>query len=94
MSRIGLKPIEVPAGVEINYNDGLVEVKGPKGSLTQEIRSGFKLNMEDGTLSVERPSETKEHKSRIPSFLLQTSLASPLPFQYECPDSSAAKYKS
>lgn len=63
MSRIGLKPIEVPAGVEINYNDGLVEVKGPKGSLTQEIRSGFKLNMEDGTLSVERPSETKEHKS-------------------------------
>lgn len=63
MSRIGLKPIEVPAGVEINYNDGLVEVKGPKGSLTQEIRGGFKLNMEDGVLSVERPSETKEHKS-------------------------------
>ena len=39
MSRIGLKPIEIPAGVEINVNDGLVEVKGPKGTLSQEISS-------------------------------------------------------
>lgn len=63
MSRIGLKPIEVPAGVEIKVNDGLVEVKGPKGTLTQEISREFNVNIEDGSLSVERPSETKEHKS-------------------------------
>ena len=63
MSRIGLKPIEIPAGVEINVNDGLVEVKGPKGTLSQEISSEFKINMEDGVLSLERPSETKQHKS-------------------------------
>ena len=63
MSRIGLKPIEVPAGVEINYNDGLVEVKGPKGSLTQKIGRDFKVNMEDGTLNLERPSEDKEVKA-------------------------------
>lgn len=63
MSRIGLKPITIPAGVEIKYNDGLVEVKGPKGSLTQEIGSEFKLNIEDGILSLERPSEDKKVKA-------------------------------
>lgn len=63
MSRIGLKPITIPAGVEIKYNDGLVEVKGPKGSLTQKIGSEFKLNIEDGILSLERPSEDKKTKA-------------------------------
>ncbi len=63
MSRIGLKPITIPAGVEIKYNDGLVEVKGPKGSLTQEIGSEFKLNIEDGVLNLERPSEDKRIKA-------------------------------
>lgn len=63
MSRIGLKPITIPAGVEIKYNNGLVEVKGPKGSLTQKIGRDFKVNMEDGTLNLERPSEDKEIKA-------------------------------
>ncbi|MDO5026868.1 MAG: 50S ribosomal protein L6 [Tissierellia bacterium] len=63
MSRIGLKPITIPAGVEIKYNDGLVEVKGPKGNLTQEIGSEFKLNIEDGVLNLERPSEDKRIKA-------------------------------
>lgn len=63
MSRIGLKPIEIPAGVEIKFTDGLVEVKGPKGNLSQEVGSGFKVNIEEGQLSVERPSETKNDKS-------------------------------
>lgn len=63
MSRIGLKPIEIPAGVEIKFTDGLVEVKGPKGNLSQEVSSGFKLNFEDGQVSVERPSESKNDKS-------------------------------
>ena len=35
MSRIGKKPIPVPKGVQINLKDGLVEVKGPKGQLSQ-----------------------------------------------------------
>lgn len=63
MSRIGLKPITIPAGVEIKYNNGLVEVKGPKGSLTQKIGRDFKVNMEDGTLNLERPSEDKDVKA-------------------------------
>lgn len=63
MSRIGFKPINIPAGVEIKCDDGLVEVKGPKGTLTQEIKSGFNLNIEDGVVNLERPSEDKETKS-------------------------------
>lgn len=63
MSRIGLKPIEIPAGVEIKFTDGLVEVKGPKGNLSQEVGSGFKINIEEGQLSVERPSESKNDRS-------------------------------
>ena len=64
MSRIGLKPIEIPAGVEVKINDGnIVEVKGPKGTLTQAISSDMKLQIEDGVLTVERPTENKRHKS-------------------------------
>ncbi|MDO4778419.1 MAG: 50S ribosomal protein L6 [Tissierellia bacterium] len=64
MSRIGLKPITIPAGVEINFENGLVEVKGPKGSLTQAISSGFQINKEeDNTLVVVRPCESKQSKS-------------------------------
>ena len=63
MSRIGLKPIEIPAGVEIKFENGLVEVKGPKGNLSQEVGSGFEVNIEDGQVVVVRPSESKQHKS-------------------------------
>lgn len=63
MSRIGLKPIEIPAGVEIKFENGLVEVKGPKGNLNQEVGRGFVLNIEDGQATLVRPSESKEDKS-------------------------------
>lgn len=63
MSRIGLKPIEIPAGVEIKFENGLVEVKGPKGNLSQEISRDFVLNIEDGQATLVRPSESKQHKS-------------------------------
>lgn len=63
MSRIGLKPIEIPAGVEIKFENGLVEVKGPKGNLSQEVSSGFELKIEDGQATLVRPSESKSHKA-------------------------------
>lgn len=63
MSRIGLKPIEIPAGVEVTANEGLVEVKGPKGNLTQTIGRDFEVKIEDGQLVVARPSDTKEDRS-------------------------------
>lgn len=64
MSRIGLKPIDLPTGIEINVSDdNLVEVKGPKGQLTEQINPELGINIEDGVLTVERPTESKKHKS-------------------------------
>ena len=64
MSRIGLKPINLPSGVEVKINDdNLVEVKGPKGQLSQRISPDMAITIEDGVLSIARPSEIKKHKS-------------------------------
>lgn len=69
MSRIGLKEIQVPAGVEINITDGgefgykLVTVKGPKGELSESLRRGVTLKVADGIIKVARDNETKMNKS-------------------------------
>ena len=64
MSRIGRKPIVVPAGVEVEIAEGnVVTVKGPKGSLTQTIHGDMIIKKEAGEIIVERPSEDKLHKS-------------------------------
>ena len=64
MSRIGLKPIEIPSGVEVKVNeDNLVEVKGPKGQLSQNIDKDMEIKIEDGVVTVARPSELKKYKS-------------------------------
>lgn len=60
MSRIGKAIIEVPAGVTITENNGVVTVKGPKGELSQELTSGISFTQEDGKLTFNRPSESKE----------------------------------
>lgn len=63
MSRIGNKPIDIPAGVEVKIDGTLVSVKGPKGTLKQEISPKMVLELEDKTLTVKRPDDTKESKS-------------------------------
>lgn len=63
MSRIGLKPIEIPSGVEVKQNGNTVTVKGPKGELTREFSSEMKIVVEGNVLTVERPSDQKEHRS-------------------------------
>lgn len=64
MSRIGLKPIDLPKGVEIKVGEeNIVEVKGPKGTLSQQLPKEMKISMEDGVLHVARPSETKRNKA-------------------------------
>lgn len=64
MSRIGFKPIDVPAGVEIKIDENnLVTVKGPKGELSEKIDVSMKINMDGNVLTVERPTENKKHKS-------------------------------
>ncbi|SDR14974.1 50S ribosomal protein L6 [Virgibacillus salinus] len=63
MSRIGLKPVEIPEGVEININGNTATVKGPKGELTRDFHQDMKVVIEDNVLTVERPSNHKEHRA-------------------------------
>ena len=64
MSRIGKNPISVPAGVTIDVSKGnLVTVKGPNGTLTQQVNPDLGVNVEDGTVTVTRPSDSKRHRS-------------------------------
>jgi large subunit ribosomal protein L6 len=63
MSRIGRTPIPVPAGVDLTVDGARVSVKGPKGQLSREIHPDMQLVREDGTLEVQRPSESRQHKS-------------------------------
>jgi large subunit ribosomal protein L6 len=64
MSRIGKLPIPVPAGVTVTVDDeNNVVVKGPKGTLSQKVHRDFKLTQDNGVLTLERPSDSKPHKS-------------------------------
>lgn len=64
MSRIGIKPITVPAGVEVTIADGNeITVKGPKGTLTSKLSNEMLIKKEENTIVVERPTENKKHKS-------------------------------
>jgi len=63
MSRIGNKPIAVPAGVEINIDGQKVTVKGPKGTLEREFHSNMKIELKDNTVFVTRPNDEPENRS-------------------------------
>lgn len=57
MSRIGRKPVEVPAGVEIKQDGNVVTVKGPKGELTRTMSADIKMNVEGNVVTFDRPSD-------------------------------------
>jgi large subunit ribosomal protein L6 len=63
MSRIGKKPIAIPANVQVSVDGSTVRVKGPKGELTRIVRPEVSLKMDDGTLLVERSSEAKQDRA-------------------------------
>lgn len=58
MSRIGLKKVKIPKGVEITLAPGRVHVKGPKGSASHAFRSEVSVSIEGDELSVSRSSDT------------------------------------
>ena len=74
MSRIGRKPIAIPAGVEVTVENSVVTVKGPKGTMTQAVNPDLTVAIENGEVLVTRPSDDKEHRSLhgLPEPLLQT----------------------
>ncbi|MDC3414627.1 50S ribosomal protein L6 [Terrihalobacillus insolitus] len=63
MSRVGLKSLEIPEGVEINQNENTITVKGPKGELTRSFHPDMTIKIADNVLTVERPSDHKEHRA-------------------------------
>ena len=63
MSRIGRKPIAIPAGVEVKNDNGLITVKGPKGTLTQKINPVISVEINGNEINVTRPNDEKEARS-------------------------------
>ena len=63
MSRLGKQPITIPSGVEAAFTDGVMTVKGPKGTLTQEMRDDVTVTIADGTITLEPANETKEARA-------------------------------
>lgn len=63
MSRIGKKPITLPQGVTLTVDGQLVEVKGPKGTLSMTVHENMTVNIDESNVTVERPSETKQNKT-------------------------------
>ena len=63
MSRIGNKPITIPAGVDVKVEGNVVTVKGPKGTLTQALHKDIEITVEGTEVLVKRPTDGKEHRS-------------------------------
>ncbi len=63
MSRIGRKPIPVPAGVEVSIDGKHLTVKGPKGSLDWVLPEGISASLEDGVLSLQRSNEDRKTRA-------------------------------
>ena len=63
MSRIGRKPIAIPAGVEVKNDNGLITVKGPKGTLSQKINPIISVEINGAEINVTRPNDEKEARS-------------------------------
>ena len=63
MSRIGRKPVNIPAGVTVNVDNGVVTVKGPKGELTQKIHPNITVNVDGAVVTVTRPNDDKLNRS-------------------------------
>ncbi len=63
MSRIGRKPIAVPAGVDVVVDGSTVTVKGPKGTLTGTFNPNMTISLDNGEVTVTRPNDDKENRS-------------------------------
>jgi len=62
MSRVGLKPINVPSGVTVTLDGGTATVKGPKGTITKELPTYCDIKQEGSVIKVTRPVETRIHR--------------------------------
>ncbi len=63
MSRIGNKPITVPAGIDVAIDGQKITVKGPKGALERTVNDNISIKLENGVIVVARPNDEKENRS-------------------------------
>lgn len=64
MSRIGVRPINIPANVEVKIDaNNYAVVKGPKGTLEQQLPKDMIIDVQATEINVSRPSDNKEHRS-------------------------------
>ena len=63
MSRIGRKPINIPAGVEVKIDGSCVTVKGPKGTLSQTFQPSMNIAVEGAEIVVTRPNDEKQNRA-------------------------------
>lgn len=64
MSRIGIKPVNIPANVEVSIDkNNYAVVKGPKGQIEQQLPKAIIIEVEDSVINVSRPDDQKEHRS-------------------------------
>lgn len=63
MSRLGKLPVTPPAGVEVTFADGVLTVKGPKGTLTQEVKKEVAITITDGVLTLKPVSDSLEARA-------------------------------
>jgi large subunit ribosomal protein L6 len=63
LSRIGKLPISIPEKVDVNLKDNYLTCKGPQGELSRHLNSEMEIKVEDNKITVNRPSDTKEHRS-------------------------------
>ncbi len=73
MSRIGNKPVQIPAGVEVAVNGNNVVVKGPKGQLELDVFEKLAINVEDSVLTVSRPDDERETRALIHNMVVGVS---------------------
>ena len=63
MSRIGNKPITVPAGIDVTIDGQKITVKGPKGTLEKELHPNMKITLENNVITVTRPNDEPQNRS-------------------------------
>ena len=63
MSRIGKKPIEIPAGVDVQIDGSLITVKGPNGTLSRNLHPNMIVEKDGNTITVSRPNDDKLNRS-------------------------------
>ena len=64
MSRIGRKPVQIPAGVEVTVNGNTCVVKGPKGTLQQDFHENITVTVEENEVIVDRANDERESRAQ------------------------------